>query len=90
MFKAQGGRCAICSGVGTQRGGRPLGVDHDHTTLNVRGLLCSNCNTTLGLMGDDAERLNLAAAYLRRGGTRKQNEGDLRDVAPPPNQDTKG
>ena len=74
MFKAQDGRCAICRGVGQNVGRRPLGVDHDHTTLAIRGLLCRNCNATLGLMGDDPERLNLAAAYLRRGGVASTNQ----------------
>lgn len=42
MIDAHGGRCALC-----QRD-RPLHIDHDHTSGRVRGLLCLQCNTTLG------------------------------------------
>lgn len=41
MLAQQGGLCAICHRVpGTRR----LSVDHCHSTLRVRGLLCYMCN----------------------------------------------
>lgn len=46
MSKMQGGVCAICHKP-PKRGTR-LHVDHDHTALTVRGLLCTGCNTRLG------------------------------------------
>lgn len=63
MVADQGGRCAICAGspVGP---GRRLHVDHDHATGRVRALLCSSCNTAVGLMQDDSARLRAAADYL--------------------------
>ncbi len=61
----QGGRCAICSGDRCGRGDR-LHIDHCHTTNKIRGLLCARCNTAVGLLGDDPERAEKLAAYLRR------------------------
>jgi hypothetical protein len=45
MLEAQGGGCAIC---GATRNGRHLCVDHDHSTGEVRGILCNTCNVTIG------------------------------------------
>ena len=59
----QGGVCAICDGVNAS--GKFLAVDHDHETGAVRGLLCSRCNSGLGLMKDDPERLLRAIQYIQ-------------------------
>lgn len=65
MLEAQNHLCAICGnghvGVGTR-----LHVDHCHASGKVRALLCGKCNTLIGLADDSPERLELAAAYLRR------------------------
>ena len=42
-----------------------LAVDHCHNSSTVRGLLCCSCNLAIGRMGDDPERLEAAAAYIR-------------------------
>lgn len=60
MFLAQAGVCAICQ----QASSETLAVDHNHKTGAVRALLCSKCNTALGLLGEDADRLMAAATYL--------------------------
>lgn len=69
LLTRQGGLCAICRREETclANNGRlikSLAVDHDHETGEVRGLLCTNCNKSLGCMGDDPDRLMAAAAYL--------------------------
>jgi hypothetical protein len=62
LLVAQGGRCAVCRGSGGQRG---LAVDHDHSTGRVRGLLCSACNSAIGLLRERAENFERAVAYLK-------------------------
>lgn len=66
MKAEQRGLCAICERM-------PLGpwglvIDHNHATGEVRGLLCSACNTALGLFHDDPDRLVTASRYLRERG----------------------
>jgi hypothetical protein len=63
LHKAQGGVCAICNFIPLRR---PLVVDHDHTTGEVRGLLCSQCNLGLGLFRDEPDYLTQAKEYLLR------------------------
>ncbi len=64
LFEAQNGLCAICkresNGVGR------LHVDHDHTTMRIRGLLCYSCNKALGLFQDDVTVVEEALRYLER------------------------
>jgi hypothetical protein len=47
MFGDHGGRCALCSAP-QESLSKALGVDHNHATGAVRGLLCSVCNLRLG------------------------------------------
>lgn len=66
-FEAQGGVCAACKLPETKtfRGRlRMLAIDHNHKTGDVRRLLCSACNTTLGLLGEDIGRIETAVLYL--------------------------
>ena len=39
-------------------------IDHCHATGVVRGVLCFNCNASLGHLGDSKERLALLIGYL--------------------------
>lgn len=77
MLDTQGGVCLICKKPNRQidpRTGksRRLNVDHDHACCPsgqscgecVRGLLCSACNTTLGLVNESVEHLNALTDYL--------------------------
>ena len=47
MLQRQRGVCKIC---GRPEKNRRLAVDHDHKTGRVRGLLCTSCNRTLGIL----------------------------------------
>lgn len=60
MLLRQGG-CAIC---GETRHRKQMHIDHDHSTGQVRGILCFKCNVGLGNFGDSAENLRAALAYL--------------------------
>jgi len=58
----QQGCCAICS---KDFGETSYHIDHCHTDGSVRGLLCSNCNTGIGLLQEDETIFNNAIQYLR-------------------------
>ncbi len=64
MLEDQGGRCAICL-TDECKSGYAFAVDHCHTTGAIRGLLCRDCNTSLGKFNDDIETLQRAIDYLR-------------------------
>lgn len=63
LLDKQGGGCAICGTKDWGKRNRPC-VDHDHATGRVRGLLCINCNTGIGMFDDDPDRMRLAIRYL--------------------------
>jgi len=63
MMSQQKEKCLICE----ER--KKLVVDHCHANGHVRGLLCSNCNSAIGFLGDNISRLENAILYLRERGT---------------------
>ena len=67
MLESQLGCCAICS-MTPEENGRRLDVDHCHETGKVRGLLCHNCNSMLGLAKDNISILLDAVKYLEENG----------------------
>lgn len=46
-----------------------LSVDHCHTTMQIRGLLCNRCNTAIGMAKDSITILESMAEYLKRHST---------------------
>lgn len=63
-FKKQHGRCAICGKkLNSTRYTRFAG-DHDHKTGKTRGLLCTKCNTALGLVDEDITTLKNMITYI--------------------------
>ena len=57
------GKC-VCDICGRDQ---KLEVDHNHTTGEVRGMLCSRCNGALGHFCDDVDLLRKAILYLQNG-----------------------
>lgn len=70
ILNLQNGKCAICKKeeITKFRDGRikRLAIDHCHVTGYIRGLLCSNCNTSLGGFKDSIEYLKEAINYLEK------------------------
>lgn len=71
LLVKQHGVCAICLKSetiihGASKKIAPLAIDHNHTTNTVRGLLCTKCNTALGLLDDSCERAQALINYLER------------------------
>jgi hypothetical protein len=70
-------RCEICQVPFDDD--RPYCVDHDHSCCPgsescgkcIRGFLCRKCNVGVGMLDDDADRVEKAAQYLRRARPRK-------------------
>lgn len=64
MLEAQGNCCAICKRP--PRPERRLAVDHDHSTGDIRGLLCTACNRELRYFDGHPDYLANAIAYLTK------------------------
>lgn len=56
--------CEVCGKKGKGRNG--ITLDHNHTTGKFRGWLCSNCNTALGLVKENAQTLQALIKYLNQ------------------------
>ena len=69
MLKKQQGLCYLCglpetASKATKDGVKNLAVDHCHKTGKVRKLLCTKCNTAIGLLNDDIGLVKRLAQYL--------------------------
>jgi len=64
MFVSQNGRCAICNKQFIKS--KDIHIDHNHITGQIRQLLCSHCNTAIGLLKEDTYILNNAIQYLQK------------------------
>lgn len=63
MLDSQGGVCAAC-GTDVPHTAKGWHTDHCHETGKVRGILCANCNSALGFLGDSPERILALYVYL--------------------------
>jgi len=57
--------CDIC-GNPEKCENKTLAIDHEHSTGRIRGLLCQNCNVSLGHFKDSPVLLRAAATYLEK------------------------
>lgn len=51
--------CEICESE------KELCYDHDHETMEFRGVLCRGCNRSLGQLGDNLKSIMKVVNYLR-------------------------
>jgi hypothetical protein len=68
-LEKQANCCAICNEQETHKANngnkiRSLAVDHCHKTGKIRGLLCTKCNTAIGLLRDDVLIMGRAMEYI--------------------------
>jgi hypothetical protein len=68
-LEEQQGLCAICRKPEVAKTGKgkvkQLCVDHDHTTGEVRGILCTKCNSALGLLKESLFNINNLYNYIQ-------------------------
>lgn len=70
LLASQGGVCAICgTDPMTRTTKKAAAVDHDHATGAVRGVLCGQCNSAIGLLQEDPRILQAAIDYLNKFST---------------------
>lgn len=72
IIASQNSTCPICeveiSDTLAYKGQRPVVVDHNHETGEVRGILCSMCNMMLGHARENTTILYKAIVYLSERG----------------------
>ena len=61
LIEDQHNQCGICNQVMK----KPC-IDHNHITGSIRMLLCTNCNTMIGLAKEDTNILSRAIDYINR------------------------
>ena len=61
LWFKQCGLCYICQCILEEK---LWAIDHNHTTGNIRGILCLNCNSGLGMFKDNPNLLQSAFSYL--------------------------
>lgn len=68
LRQKQNYECAIC-GIHENDNKKSLAIDHNHETGEIRGLLCTTCNTGIGLLKDDIKLVEKALKYLLKSKT---------------------
>lgn len=71
LFEKQNGCCGICESPLEQFSKR-CQMDHDHVTGEVRGFLCTRCNTNLDFMESNRDAMDV---YLARSAELQKKKG---------------
>tara|TARA_R110001592_G_scaffold218372_1_gene472413 strand:+ start:975 stop:1415 length:441 start_codon:yes stop_codon:yes gene_type:complete len=56
---ASSDKCQVCGSKDK------LCYDHDHKTMEFRGVLCNKCNRSIGILGDTLESIEKVLIYLK-------------------------
>ena len=64
LVASQNGRCPICDIPFKSQ--KLMSLDHDHKTGQLRQVLCSKCNTALGLLNEDVAIFHRAVEYINK------------------------
>ncbi len=73
MYEKQNGKCAICDAPESDSK-RCLHVDHDHKTGIIRNLLCTRCNSAMGLVGENLQIIQNMIDYLHKWENNNNND----------------
>jgi hypothetical protein len=65
-YELQDCKCAICK---SDISLLDSAIDHNHKTMEFRGVLCKTCNRALGLFRDSTDILSNAVNYLKSNGS---------------------
>lgn len=66
ILDSQTGCCAACGDKLDTMKPRGLHVDHCHASGVIRGILCADCNVSLGRMKENPERIRRLANYAEK------------------------
>ena len=67
LMNIQSGCCEICGqSLVYPNSRRSYDIDHNHKTGEVRSLLCSKCNTAIGLLQEDITIAESIVKYLKK------------------------
>lgn len=65
IYVKQDGKCAICRSDVEYRGSATH-MDHCHNSGAIREILCSHCNTAIGLLKENTEIMYRAIEYIKK------------------------
>ena len=74
LLDSVGRRCEAC-GIKEEYLTKGLFIHHNHQTNKVEGVLCSNFNFAIGLLGNDSTRIRALLSFLEQI-NRKENKDE--------------